>query len=270
MVVLIAILISVSAYLISLYVQEVLHEQYVFKRRLEKVTMGSFELLQRVAAKHGGSVLMTRNRAKKSFAASKQFIQLILTGMVALFLAYKYLPEYMLIVGVPVGGMVLFRFVVLALKTKRDERIRRELPGVLDLIIICLGAGLGMGAAFERVANETGGSPLGEEFRQIVNESNSGGIPLEETLRNFEARLSLPEISRIVGPIIQAHKTGASILEMFQIQSESLREKMKLSQKEKLMRIPVLVMLPMAFFIMPVIFLIIGGPIAISMMKGGF
>ncbi len=248
------------------YFQAMLQEQRHMQRRFEKLTFGTYEILLRSRADKRSNLLKTEVKVK---ITAKQLRYLSIASMIVAYFIYDMVSK---IIGIPLLilaiGFNVATFMYGVRKTRRITRIQRDLPGAIDLMVICLAAGLGISASFERVSREMEGSVLGDEFRRMVNESNSG-MPLEEALRNFAARLDLPEVSGIVGPIIQAHKSGASISETFQIQAESLREKMKLQVKEKMLRVPVLVLFPMLVFIMPVIFILVLGPALVSMRTSG-
>ncbi len=249
-----AFLIAVCVIMVVTYVQETLQEQRRLQRRLEKIAFSSYELYQKARSK-GKAGELFKDPKRTFHIDQKQLKKWAMMSVVVVVIAFVLNLPFMgpiILVASIFCGIVFF---ISYQKKSRENKIRLELPGTMDLMIICLGAGLGIAAAFERVAREMEGSVLGEEFRQIVFQSNSG-VPLEESLRNFSARVDLPEVAGIIGPIIQAHKSGASIAETFEIQALTLREKMKLSTKEKVMRIPVIVMIPVTLFILPVIFVV--------------
>lgn len=257
---------ALSVYLFFLYIQESVHERRLIQKRIQKITLGSYDLLQRAANQKGFEPLYRikkRNPLDLKRFKMYAFMGIILAGLALQIMEANFALPVVILFGLP--SLILYSF--MTLRTRREAKIRNELPGTLDLMIICLGSGLGIAASFERVANEMEGTTLGNELRQIVNE-NSTGVPLEETLRNFSNRVNISEISNIVGPIIQAHKTGASIIETFKIQAEGVREKLKLQQKEKMMRTPILILLPMMIFIFPVIFVVALGPVMIRAATG--
>lgn len=149
---------------------------------------------------------------------------------------------------------------------RRTSQIRKELPGTLDLIVICLEAGLGMTSAFLRVANETENSILGKELRLTFNQV-SAGIPLDLALKNFARRTLLPEVNAIVVSVIQAQKMGTAVAKTFRVQAESLREQYKMKTKEEIMKIPIKILFPLVFFIFPALFIVILGPAMIAIIR---
>ena len=163
-------------------------------------------------------------------------------------------------------SIVALRFLRSVAERRRVDLMRNELPGAMDLMVICLEAGLGINSAFLRVSNEMEGTPLGEELKQTFNEV-SAGVPLDSALRNFAKRAKIAELNAIVVAIIQAQKMGTALAATFRIQAESLREQYKMRMKEKIMKMPIKILFPLVFFIFPVLFLVILGPAAIAIYK---
>lgn len=172
--------------------------------------------------------------------------------------AFKWTPTqiFLTIVLIP---LLIARFIRVFTKRGRLERIQRELPGALDLMVVCLEAGLAVNSALLRIANEMEGSPLGRELRRAASEINAG-IPLEDALRNLAKRTEVPDLNTIVSAIVQAQKMGSSLALTFRVQSETLREKYKMNIKERIQKIPVKILFPLVLFIFPALFVVILGP----------
>jgi tight adherence protein C len=172
--------------------------------------------------------------------------------------AFKWSPLqiFLTIVLIP---LLVARFIRVFTKRGRLERIQRELPGALDLMVVCLEAGLAINSALLRIANEMEGSPLGRELRRASGEINAG-IPLEDALRNLAKRTEVPDLNTIVSAIVQAQKMGSSLALTFRVQSETLREKYKMNIKERIQKIPVKILFPLVLFIFPALFVVILGP----------
>ncbi len=162
--------------------------------------------------------------------------------------------------------VLVYRYMGIAAKKSRTGKIRRELAGAMDLMVVCLEAGLGLNSAFLRVANEMGDSPLGEELRQVNNEA-SAGIPIETALKNLAIRNGISDLNVIVAAIIQAQKLGTPLAETFRVQSESLREKIRMRIKEQIAKIPIKILFPLVLFIFPALFVIILGPAVIKIFE---
>lgn len=162
--------------------------------------------------------------------------------------------------------VLLIRTVRVVRKRSRLESIQRELPGALDLMVVCLEAGLAINSALLRIANEMEGSPLGRELRRAAGEVNAG-IPLEDALRGLAKRTDVADLNSIVSSIVQAQKMGSSLALTFRVQAETLREKYKMNIKERIQKIPVKILFPLVMFIFPALFVVILGPPMINVGK---
>ncbi|MDP3920276.1 MAG: type II secretion system F family protein [Candidatus Omnitrophota bacterium] len=196
-----------------------------------------------------------------------QIVTLFVTFLIAAFyvLINPGLPIVNRIIIVTVIPFITVRFLTLAQKKRRLADMQLELPGALDLIVVCLESGLSINAAMLRVANEMEASPLGKELRHTFNEV-SAGIPTGDALKGFARRSGLEDLKTIVTSIIQSEKLGTSMAATFRVQSETLREKYKMRMKEKINKVPVKILFPLVFFIFPALLVIILGPAIIGIM----
>lgn len=167
------------------------------------------------------------------------------------------------LVVIPFGILDIVKIVI---RRRRAEKIRNELPGALDLMVICLEAGLAINSTLLRIANELDDSPLGIELRRTADES-AAGIPLSDALKNFAKRTANADIQTIVSAIVQSEKMGTAVAVTFRVQSESLREKYKMQIKEKINRIPVKILFPLVLFLFPTLFVVILGPSIFALMN---
>lgn len=250
------------------YFQPRWKQQKRIQRRLDFLNLRSLQHLAAQAGEKGRAGAVYRLKAKMDLVESREFKLLTYAALGGALLAIKFLPPAAFSVAVAFAAVLFaYRYIHLWTKQARFQSIREEMPGALDLLAICLSSGLGIHTALERILREMEETPLQEEFRQIVNESNTG-IPFEEALRNFSSRIPISDIMSLTGAIIQAHKTGVSLAETIKIQSETMRETMKMRLRERLMKVPVIVMFPMVLFIMPVVLFVILGPALIEFFKG--
>lgn len=185
-------------------------------------------------------------------------------GYVILFYTH-FLPVMKMLLLI-INALVALRIARIMAERRRVALIKRELPAALDLIVVCLEAGLGLEAAFLRVSSELKGTPLGGELKQTFHEV-SAGIPLEDALRNFAHRARVSEINAIIISIIQAQKMGTSLAGTFRVQADSLREKYRITMREKMAKVPIKILFPLVFFIFPALFVVILGPAAITIFK---
>mgnify|MGYP000231423363 CR=1 FL=1 len=147
----------------------------------------------------------------------------------------------------------------------RRKKMQAGLPQVLDLLCVAVEAGMGLEGAVRKVA-ETLPGPLGEELRTYLQEV-AVGLPREEAWRNLARRSRLPEVESVVAAILQAERFGSSISQTLRLQSSLLRQKMRYKEEEKARQLPVKLVFPLVFFILPTVFLVLLGPAIIQVME---
>ncbi len=140
----------------------------------------------------------------------------------------------------------------------RQKAIRKALPDVLDMLTICVNAGLGFDAALGRVVDKWS-NPLTEELERVLYEMRMG-VPRAEALRNLAERTGVAELSSFVAIIIQAERLGASIADTLQAQAKSMREQRRQWAEEQARKAPVKMLIPLVLFIFPSLFVVILGP----------
>lgn len=141
---------------------------------------------------------------------------------------------------------------------RRQEEIRTTLADAMDLLIIMVEAGLGFDAAMARVARQIPGA-LGEELRRTVQEIQLGRSRAE-ALRGLADRTGIVHVRGLVAAIIQAEQFGITISEVLRQQASELRERRRQEAEEHAQKIPVKVLLPLIFFILPSLFIVLLGP----------
>ena len=146
---------------------------------------------------------------------------------------------------------------------KRQMEILLALPGVLDLLTVCMEAGLSLDMAIMRVG-EADNSNLALEFQKVLNEIRLGR-QRGEALMAMAERNDVEELTEFCRAVVQAEPLGVSVVNVLRIQSEELRRKRKQRAEEAGHRAPVLMLLPMMGCIFPCVFVILLGPALISM-----
>jgi tight adherence protein C len=152
--------------------------------------------------------------------------------------------------------------------TKRKERLVNGFPDALDLMVVCVEAGLGLDQAIYRVGTEVkqGHPDLGEEFI-LLNLELRAGLSREQGLRNLVNRTDLEDIRSLVALLIQTDRFGTSIGQALRVHSDSMRLRRRLKAEEKGAMLPVKLMIPLILFIFPALMVVIIGPGVINLMR---
>ena len=148
--------------------------------------------------------------------------------------------------------------------TRRQQNIVKALPDALDLMTICVEAGLSFDQAMGKVY-EKWESELAIAFGRVLQEIQIGKIR-RDALRDMAARMEVPDVTTFTAAIIQADQLGVSIAKILRIQSDQMRVKRRQRAQEKAQQAPVKMMLPMVFLIFPSIWIVLLGPSIIILM----
>jgi tight adherence protein C len=164
-----------------------------------------------------------------------------------------------------VTGYLLLSIIINTYIARRRTNIEKELPDLLDLMVISIEAGLGFDAALQKVVQKSKG-PLAQEFNQCLQEMRMGKTR-KEAFKDLARRNDEGDLATFVGSIIQADQLGVSIGNVLRTQADQMRVKRKQKIEEKAMKAPVKMLIPMVLFIFPAIFLILLGPSVIQMLE---
>ncbi|MFG0332417.1 MAG: type II secretion system F family protein [Maioricimonas sp. JB049] len=165
-------------------------------------------------------------------------------------------------------GFYLPEIVLIVIRKQRMERIFLTMPDALDLLVVCVEAGLGLDAAMRRVAEE-----LNESAPDICSELNMAnmqlqmGRPRREVLHDLGVRAGVDDMRSLVAILIQADRFGSSIAQALRVQSDSMRVKRSQMAEEKAQQTAVKMIFPLVLFIFPGIFVVLVGPAAIMMIR---
>ncbi len=141
----------------------------------------------------------------------------------------------------------------------RKRAMLRGLPDSLDLLTICVEAGLSLDGALHRVAQEQSG-PLVEEIQQMLREIALGRTR-REALQDMAARTEIADVRTFASAVIQAEQTGTSMARVLRVQSQRLRLRRRQRSEQEARRAPVKMVFPLVFCLMPSLFIFILGPI---------
>jgi tight adherence protein C len=172
-------------------------------------------------------------------------------------------------VAIPLlAGYILPDFMLNNTIQKKKKLILRVFPDTIDLINLCVDAGLDFMQGLRWVVERTKPNPLTREFSRIVKEVKMG-LSRQEALKNMAKRLNMPEINSFVSALIHADRMGAQINQVLSVISEETRRQ-KFEKAERIaLKAPVKMLFPLIFFILPVIGIIVGGPVMIQFMTQG-
>jgi tight adherence protein C len=147
----------------------------------------------------------------------------------------------------------------------RSERVRRELPDALDLLTISVESGLAFDAGLAQVARRTTG-PLAQEFFRVLQEMQIGTGRVQ-AMRALGERTDVPELRSFVGAMIQADAFGIPISGVLRVQAREMRVKRSQRAEEIAQKVPVKILFPLIFCILPSLFLVIMGPAVITVLN---
>jgi tight adherence protein C len=154
--------------------------------------------------------------------------------------------------------------------SSRQDEIIKALPDALDLLTICVEAGLGFDAAMSKVAAKWD-NELSTEFSRVIQELQLGKLR-REALRDMADRIEIKDVSTFIAAIIQADQLGVSIAKVLRIQSEQMRMRRRQRAEEAARKAPIKMLPAIAFLIFPAIFIILLGPAVVkvkNMFMGG-
>lgn len=214
----------------------------------------------------GKGVPMVYFGAKTLLALSFPAIYLLIKGIGGF--ESNFTNTLMVVLALAAAGYYLPNVVLSRLVFLRQRELFENFPDALDLMTVCVEAGLGMDAAIGRVGEEMAiKSPImSEEFRLVGLELRAGASR-ERALRNLAMRTGLEDIDSLVAMLVQADRFGTSVAESLRVHSESLRTKRRLIAEEKAAKLAVKLLFPLIFTIFPALLLVLLGPAFISITR---
>jgi tight adherence protein C len=163
-------------------------------------------------------------------------------------------------------GVSLPNYVLLKIKGNRLKKLRNGFPDALDLLVVCVEAGLGLGAAIDRVARdlEVSHAELSEELR-LVNVEMRAGVERPVALKNLADRSGLADIRGLVGLLVQTMRFGTSVADALRVYSEEFRDKRMQKAEEQAAKIGTKLIFPLVTCLFPSFFIVAVGPAALRM-----
>lgn len=165
-------------------------------------------------------------------------------------------------------GYYLPNGVLARLTEQRQREIRESLPDALDMMLVCVEAGLGLDAAMNRAAEEIGmrSQSLRDELGLVALELRMG-VKREHALRNFALRTGVDDVASFVAMLAQADRFGTNVAQALRVQADTMRTLRQLRAEETAAKIPLKLLFPLIFFIFPSLLLVLLGPAWISIYR---
>ena len=194
----------------------------------------------------GGIMLLFLVVIAKSFTAGQVFLYTLIFTLVGFFI-----PQYQLSKKV----------------TKRQKNIRRAMPDALDLLTICVEAGLGFDSALAKVT-EKWDTDLSKAFQRVIQEIQLGKLR-REALRDMAESIGITEMTSFVAAVIQSEQLGVSMAKVLRIQADQMRVKRRQMAEEEAHKAPIKMLIPMAFLIFPSLLIVLFVPAVLTVMQSG-
>jgi tight adherence protein C len=167
-----------------------------------------------------------------------------------------------LAIGLSLVGFVVPDIVANSRLRQRREIILAALPDALDLLAVTVEAGLGFDGALAKLTDFMEG-PMAEEFALTLNEMRIGESRID-ALKRMATRVDVRELSSFVRAVVQADQLGMSMASMLRVQAADVRVRRQLAAEEHAMKMPIKMIFPMVFFLLPAMFIVILGPFFLS------
>jgi len=208
--------------------------------------------------------------AIKVYYGIKVVLAIILFAMALFFRPYIANPVLSIIVlpAAALAGYFGPNLILERLIDRRREEIRLALPDALDLMVVCMEAGLGLDQAIANVSRELMRThkALCEEFGLVTLEMRAGKRR-GEALKNLADRTGEPELRKLVATMIQADRFGTSIAEALRTHSDFMRVRRRQDAEERAAKVGVKLVFPIFFFILPSMLLVAAGPGILQLVK---
>jgi tight adherence protein C len=208
--------------------------------------------------------------APLAYSMIRVIVLLVLPLLVFFLLAASSFSKLLVaVIAAAMVGLLLPPYVLLKLEGRRQEQIRRSLPDALDLLVVCVEAGISLDAAILRVAKDLMyvHPELAKELL-VVSRKTNAGMTREDALRGLWDRTGVEEVRALVASLVQSEKWGSSSSRVLRVSAETLRRKRRHSAERRAATAPLKMIVPMALFIFPALFIVILGPAVIQILDG--
>lgn len=181
---------------------------------------------------------------------------------VLMLLRLGFLPGVAWVAGLGAAGLWLPDLLLYNAGLKRQQALQRSTPDALDMLTVCVEAGLGFDAALSHVARSSRG-PITGEFARILQEMQIGKSRTE-AFQALAERTTVPELHTLVSALVQADNLGIPVANVLRSQAHEMRVKRRQRAEEQAQKIPVKILFPLVFCVFPALFVVILGPAGIQ------
>jgi len=180
----------------------------------------------------------------------------------------SHIIQNVILIAFPTAGYFLPNFILERLVSQRQERLRLALPDALDLMVVCVEAGLALDQATLTVSRRLAKAhkDLSVEFR-LLNLEMRAGTRRVDALRNLADRTAEPTLKELVAILIQTDRFGTSVADSLRSHAEYMRVKRRQDAEEKANKIGVKLVFPIFFFLMPAMVIVAAGPALLQLFK---
>jgi tight adherence protein C len=255
-------------------------KQGTFRETMEQASAAlgvMVQQMERVVPKSQAEISVVQQRLVRAgyrsdsavhfFYGAKAVVPFILCMLAFTTGAGSYSPFFVYLVAIGLG-FLLPDFWLGNRISARQARIRRGLPDVLDLLVICIEAGLSLDQAVSRTAEELSlGQPAVCDELAIVVLEQRAGCPRADAWKHFAERTNVDSVRNLVSVLVQSEKFGTSIAKTLRVHSDTLRTQRRQKIEEQAAKTTVKLVFPLVFFIFPSLFLVTLGPAAITVME---
>jgi tight adherence protein C len=162
-------------------------------------------------------------------------------------------------------GWIMPWMLMRSLIDRRKDAIVKKLPDALDLMTICVDAGLTFNAAMQKV-DDKWDDPLANDFGRVIYEMQLGKSR-RQALRDMTERMDVPDVTSFIAAVLQADQLGVGIGKILRIQADQMRVRRRQRAEEKAQQAPVKMMFPLVFLILPSIFVVLLGPAGFQVLR---
>ena len=204
------------------------------------------------------------------FVAARYILSLVLGGVVILLMGRLNMPMsrklLLIVVSFALGYYMPGSWLGSKIR-RRQKEILKALPDALDLLTICVEAGLSFDAAMAKVV-EKWDNELSLAFARVLQEIQLGKLR-REALRDMADTMDIRDVSNFVAALIQADQLGVSIAKVLRIQSDQMRVRRRQRAEELARQAPIKMIIPIVFLIFPALFIILLGPGVLTVIRSG-